>query len=378
MSYSPTTKERCPVVTVADVAQHIEQLAPLSYQEGYDNAGLQVGSASWGVSSVLVALDVTPEVVDEAVAHGANMIVAHHPLIFSGLKHLTGANHVQRAVMSAIKHDVAIYAAHTNLDSAPFGLSHAIAGRLGLERTQVLRPQHHGQLKLVTFVPPAHLEPVRAAMFGAGAGCIGTSYDCCSYGSDGRGTFRATPGASPFVGRVGELHSEPETRLEVLLPRHLQRSVVDALLQAHPYEEVAYDLIALENPNPTVGLGMVGDLPEPMESTEFLHQLKRTFGAPSLRHTPPLRPTLRRVAFCGGSGVDMLREAIAQRADAFVTSDIKYHQFFDADGQLMLVDIGHHEIERCAIDLLIEHISKKFTTFAVRKTEVDTNPVHYI
>ena len=364
-------------ITVADVAAHIEQLAPLGYQEGYDNAGLLVGSPTAQVSAVLVALDVTPEVVDEAIAQGANLIVAHHPLIFSGLKRLTGAGYVQRAVMSAIKHDVAIYAAHTNLDSAPQGLSRTIAKLLGLERTRVLRPQPHGLLKLVTFVPSAHLEAVRTALFAVGAGGIG-AYDCCSYGGEGHGTFRAAPGANPFVGSIGELHTEAETRLEVLLPRYLQSAVLQALHRTHPYEEVAYDLIALENPNTAVGLGLVGELPAPVDSAELLQLIKRAFAAPMLRHTAPPSGTVRRVAFCGGSGADLLRDAIAQRADVYLTSDIKYHQFFDADGRLMLVDIGHYEIERCAIDLLSEHISKKFTTFAVRKTAVNTNPVHYI
>lgn len=364
-------------VTVADVAAHIEQLAPLGYQEGYDNAGLLVGRPTERVSAVLLALDASPEVVEEAIAQGANLIVTHHPLIFSGLKRLTGAGYVQRAVMSAIKHDVAIYAAHTNLDSAPQGLSRTIGSMLGLESTQVLRRQAHGLLKLITFVPPAHHGAVRDALFAAGAGGIGL-YDCCSYGVGGHGTFRAAPGANPFVGSIGELHTEAEIRLEVLLPRHMQSAVVQALHRAHPYEEVAYDLIALENTNPAVGLGMVGDLPAPIDSVELLKQIKSAFDAPMLRHTAPPSGPVRRVAFCGGSGADLLREAIAQRADVYLTSDIKYHQFFDADGRIMLVDIGHYEIERCAIDLLSEHISKKFTTFAVRKTAVNTNPVHYI
>ena len=363
--------------TVADVALHIERIAPLAYQEHYDNAGLLVGQASWPVRAVLLALDVTPEVVEEAVEQGANLIVAHHPLIFSGLKRLTGQNYVQRAVMTAIKHDVAIYAAHTNLDSAPQGVSHAIAQRLGLQRTQVLRQQRNGLLKLVTFVPHEHLENVRAVMFTAGVGHIG-NYDCCSFGVEGHGTFRALADANPFVGKAGELHTEPETRLEVIVPRHRLSAAVRALVQAHPYEEVAYDIIPLENPNPEVGLGLVGELPQAMPVGAFLQMLKTRFDAAALRHTAPIGETVRRVAFCGGSGAELLSDALAQQADVFITSDIKYHQFFDADGRIMLVDIGHYEIEHCTIDLLFEHLTKKFTTFAVRKTAISTNPVNYI
>ena len=363
--------------TVADVAKHIESIAPLALQEHYDNAGLLVGLSTWPVNAVLVTLDVTPEVVNEAIEQGANLIVAHHPLIFSGLKKLTGKNYVQRAVMMAIKHDVAIYAAHTNLDSAPYGVSHAIAQRLGLQHTRKLRPQRNALLKLVTFVPEAHLNTVRAALFGAGVGNIG-NYDCCSFGAAGHGTFRASEKAHPFVGNIGELHTEAEIRLEAIVPRHQLSAALTALEQAHPYEEVAYDIIALENTNTTVGLGLMGKLPEPMHYTKFLQMVKQRFNAPCLRHTAPVRQTVSRIAFCGGSGADMLPDAIAQRADVYLSSDFKYHQFFDADGQIMAIDIGHYEIEHCTIELMMEHLTKKFTTFAVRKSAISTNPINYI
>lgn len=364
-------------MTVSEVISSVESLAPSAYQESYDNAGLIVGHPESEVSSILVTLDVTPEVVEEAIVRGANLIVAHHPIIFSGQKRLTGQNYVQRAVMLAIKNDVAIFAAHTNLDSVKNGVNHTIAQKLGIDSPEILQPLQNELVKLVTFVPVAHANKVRDAIFDAGAGCIG-QYDCCSYNIEGNGTFRAQGGANPFVGRVGELHTEPEVRVETVLPKHIQNRVVAAMVKAHPYEEVAYDLYPLLNEFGEVGLGMVGNLPKPIGYADFLQLVKTKFGAGCLRYTNPVKKIIQRVAFCGGSGASLLNRAISQKADAFITADFKYHQFFDAENYIMIVDIGHYESEQFTIDLLFDYLSKNLPKFAVLKSGVKTNPVNYI
>lgn len=363
-------------MTVAEVVKFFEDFSPSAYQESYDNAGLLVGDAAAQVSAILVSLDVTPAVVDEALARGANLIVAHHPLIFSGLKRLTGADYVQHTVIQAIKNDIAIFAAHTNLDSMMHGVNRTIANKLGIANVEIMQPIQNQLLKLVTFVPLAHADKVRAALFAAGAGGIG-AYDCCSFNVEGTGTFRALDRAQPFVGQVGRHHSEPEVRLEIVLPGHLQNRVVAALLHAHPYQEVAYDLFPLLNARTDVGLGMVGELPQAIDYQDFLQLVKQQFQAKCVRYTKPLGPKVRRVAFCGGSGASLLKCAVAKKADAFVTADFKYHQFFDAINNIMVVDIGHYESEQFTIELIVENLSKKFHKFAVLKSDVKTNPVNY-
>lgn len=281
---------------IADVVSFFESIAPSAYQENYDNSGLIVGDSSCEVTSILVTLDVTPSVVDEAVERGANLIVAHHPIVFSGLKRFTGNNYVQRTVISAIKNNVAIYAAHTNFDSVKNGVNFSIAQKLGIENAQILQPQLQQLVKLVTFVPTEFAPAVRQAIFNAGAGCIG-KYDCCSYNINGGGTFRAAEGANPFVGEVGELHTEPEVRIETVMPKHITNRVVSAMIKAHPYEEVAYDIYSLQNQLNEVGFGMVGNLPQPINSMDFVRNVKSAFGAGCVRYTKPVGKTVQRIAF---------------------------------------------------------------------------------
>ena len=361
---------------IADVIKAIEQWAPTQLQESYDNAGLIVGNGAEPCTGIVCSLDATDEVVDEAISLGANLVVAHHPIIFSGLKKITGRNYVERTVIKAIRHGISLYACHTNLDNQLEGVNGRIADRLGLTKRSILSPKANTLKKLYTFCPVADTDKVRQALFTAGAGEIG-NYSSCSFNTEGTGTFKAGEGTDPYVGRQGELHREKETRIEVVFPASLESVIIRALREAHPYEEVAFDIIALSNAHPGLGAGLVGELPEPLGAAAFLAMLQQQFHLPLVKHTaPPSRP-ISRVALCGGAGSFLIASALAASADAYVTADLKYHEFFDADGRLLLADIGHYESEQFTIGLLQEFLVEKFTTFAVLKTKVETNPVRY-
>ena len=361
---------------IRDLTRYMDAWAPPVYQESYDNAGLLVGDPNVEITGVLVSLDTTEAVVDEAIAKGCNIIVAHHPIVFRGLKKLNGKNYVERTVIKAIKNDVAIFAAHTNLDSVAGGVNYHIASRLGLKNVQILAPKTQVISKLVVFVPEADLANVLASIYEAGAGQIG-AYDHCSFRVGGTGTFRPLDGVMPIVGAVGQDETVSELRLEVILPTYLESAVVLAMTTAHSYEVPAYDLYALNNANQTVGSGAVGDLPEAMDGKAWLQYLKTSMNAAVIRHTPLIDRPIRRVAICGGAGSFLLSDASRAGADAFVTADYKYHEFFDAEGKLVICDIGHYESEVFTKDLLQQRLAQKFTTFAVILAETNTNPVRY-
>jgi dinuclear metal center YbgI/SA1388 family protein len=364
-------------MTARDICKVIEEQAPLYLQEKYDNAGLLVGDPDCTLSGVLISLDVTEAVIHEAISLGCNLIVSHHPLIFNGLKQITGQNEVQRCVQLAIKYDVAIYAAHTNLDNVRHGVNAGIAQKLGLKECRILSPMSDSLIKLVTFVPKLFVQKVREAMFDAGAGNIG-NYDSCSFNAEGYGSFRAGDDAHPFVGQQHTIHYEPEVRVEVIVSRGQLSGVVAALKNTHPYEEPAYDLFPLLNKWEQTGAGMIGNLPEPVSSEAFLKNLKNVFSIPCIRHTAIVKSTVQRIAVCGGSGSFLINEACKAKADVFVSADIKYHEFMEADQKIVLVDAGHYETEQYTKDLLGEIISKKFPTFAVHISKVTTNPILYL
>lgn len=363
------------ITSIAEVCHLLERWAPRSLQESYDNAGLICGDPSSRVTGVLCTLDCTEAVVAEAVERGVNLIVAHHPIVFSGLKQLTGRSYVERTVIQAIKNDIAIYAIHTNLDSVLSGVNHKIAEKLGLHSLRILRPKND-LLKLQVFVPSESVDRVKAAMFDAGAGRIG-AYEHCSFDSQGTGHFKPKEGANPTVGEVGSVHAEPETKVEVIVPAHLQPPIVRAMIDAHPYEVPAYELLVTNNRDPEIGSGMIGELEHPLNPKEFLAHVATQFGLQCIRHTAYDGQVIERVAICGGSGSFLRSEAAAQGAHAFVTSDMKYHEFFDAEDQLMYLDIGHHESEQFTPELIAEYLEDKNVTFAVLLSEVKTNPVHY-
>jgi dinuclear metal center YbgI/SA1388 family protein len=361
---------------IKEIVKLLEQFAPLNYQESYDNSGLIVGNPEMEVNAVLVSLDTTEEVVNEAIAIGANLIVSHHPIIFSGLKKLTGKTYVERTVIKAIENKIAIYSIHTNLDSVRGGVSEKMANLLNLSNIKILKPKTEDLLKLAFYVPLAQADQVRDAIFNAGAGKIG-NYDSCSFNTQGFGTFRANSYANPFVGEKGQLHLENEVKIETIFPKYLQNSVLSALLSSHPYEEVAYDVYALQNENPLVGFGVVGFLENELSEKEFLYFLKEKFALKAIKHTPFLQKKIKKVALCGGSGSFLLRNAIAAEADVFISGDFTYHQYFDAEGKILIADIGHFESEQYTQDLLIEFLLNQFSDLQIAKTKVNTNPVAY-
>ena len=361
---------------IRHLTAHLEAFAPLAYQESYDNAGLIVGDPDADVTGVLVSLDATEAVVDEAIAKGCNVVVAHHPIVFRGLKKLNGKTYVERTVIKAIKNDVAIYAAHTNLDNVAGGVNFHIAEKLALQNVRILAPKAQVLSKLVVFVPTTDLGAVLKAVYEVGAGRI-ASYEHCSFRVGGRGTFRPLAGANPTVGQIDQDETVNEQRLEILLPTHQENAVVAAMTQAHPYEIPAYDLYPLNNANQTVGAGAVGDLAEPLDGAAWLSYLKTAMNLRVIRHTAPPERPIRRVALCGGSGSFLLPDAVRAGADVFVTADYKYHEFFDADGRILICDIGHYESEVFTKELIGGHLAKKFVTFAVILAQTDTNPVRY-
>jgi dinuclear metal center YbgI/SA1388 family protein len=359
-----------------EITRFFENLAPLSLQESYDNAGLLTGDLNLEISSVLVTLDVTEEVIDEAIAKKAQLVVAHHPIIFSGLKKITGKNYVERTIIKAIKNDIAIYAVHTNLDSITGGVNSKICEKLQLENCTVLQPVTGQLKKLITFIPKSHTDKVREALFAAGAGNIG-NYDSCGFVTSGTGSFRGNEKSNPFVGKKGEVHLEKENRFETIFPAYLQGEIIQALLNSHPYEEVAYDIYTLNNQFDKIGMGMVGTLAEPVAEKDFLIQLKKTFNTGVIKHTALKGGKVKRVAVCGGSGSSLLKRAIAAGAEFFVSGDFKYHEFFDAENKIVVADVGHFESEQFTKELFYELLTKKFPKFAVHLSEANTNPVFY-
>jgi dinuclear metal center YbgI/SA1388 family protein len=361
---------------LAELTQYLESIAPLAYQESYDNSGLIVGHPDKEIQQALVSLDCTEAVVDEAIAKGCQVIVSHHPIVFSGLKKFNGKTYVERVVEKAIKNNIAIYAIHTNLDSVSTGVNARICETLGLTDCRILAPKPNLLKKLVTYVPTNYAEKVRTALFDAGAGNIG-NYSECSFNTEGTGTFKGDEGTDPFVGEPGKQHHEAEVRIETVYPVTLESKILMALFMEHPYEEVAYDLYPITNQY-EVGSGMIGELETAMPEGEFLQMVKYKMNAQVIRHTNLRGKAVKNVAVCGGSGSFLLKQAIAAGADVFITADFKYHEFFDAEEKLVIADIGHFESEQFTQNLIVEIIRKKFVNFAVRLTEVNTNPIKYL
>lgn len=361
---------------IKDIINHLEQIAPLAYQESYDNVGLLVGDNSATVTGVLTCLDITEAVLHEAKSQNCNLIIAHHPIIFQPIKKLTGSNYVERCIIQAIRQDLAIYAIHTNIDNIAQGVNKRLAQCLALQHLAILLPKPSTLSKLTTFVPQSAIEPVLQALHQAGAGHVG-DYTHCSFVSTGIGSFKPTAAASPYIGTPNKVEKVAEHRAEVVFPAYLAETVIAALKQAHPYEEVAYYIQHLENNNPEVGTGMIGELPQALTSEELLRYLKTNINLGCIRHSAPILRPIKRVAVCGGVGSFLLPEAIRQHADAFITADVKYRDFFNAADNILIADIGHYESEVITKDLIHDLLSEKFTSIAVLRCNTITNPVHY-
>ena len=361
---------------VKDILTTLEAWAPPGYQEPYDNSGLLIGDASAPFTKALITLDVTESVLDEAIDKGCNLVIAHHPLIFGGIKRITGKHWVERCIIKAIKNDLVIYAIHTNLDNVHDGVNAMIARKIGLQKVVILKPKAHTLTKLVTFVPVEQTQRVLDALYEAGLGEIG-NYDHCSFRMMGTGTFRPNEVANPAVGTPGKAEEVQENRIEGIFPGHIQNKIIAALQQSHPYEEVAYYVQSLQNTHQEVGSGAIGLLESPMRAEEFIKALKSRMELNTVKCTAFMNKDISKVAVCGGAGGFLLSDAIKQKADIFITSDYKYHEFFEADQQIIIADIGHYESEVFTKNLIAEKLQSTFADEAFLLSEVVTNPVRY-
>ena len=361
---------------IQDVLNHLETLAPLHYAEDFDNVGLLVGQKTTELTGILVTLDTTESVIEEAIDAQCNLVVSFHPIIFKGLKKLNGTTYVERVVMKAIQHDIAIYCMHTALDNAFQGVNAMICNKLNLINRHVLIPQSGTIKKLTTYVPIEEADALRTALFEAGAGHIG-NYKDCSFNVEGYGTYKGNEQSNPTKGIRGSLHTESETKITVVFPKHLESNILKTLFHTHSYEEVAYEIFTLDNVNQHIGMGMIGNLESPLSETEFLSYLKQTMKADGIRHTALLGKPIQKVAVLGGSGSFAIQAAKKAGVDAFVTADLKYHDFFTAENKILLVDVGHYESEQFTKNLLVAHLTKKITNFAVILSNTNTNPIKY-
>ncbi|SEL93592.1 dinuclear metal center protein, YbgI/SA1388 family [Aquimarina amphilecti] len=362
---------------IKEVIQHLETLAPMKYAEDFDNVGLLVGDKKTTVTGILVTLDTLEVIIDEAIEKKCNLIVSFHPIVFKGIKKFNGSNYVERVVMKAIKHDIAIFAIHTALDNSYHGVNDMMCEQLGLLNRKILIPQSGSIKKLVTFTPEKEADSLLSELFKAGAGTIG-NYENCSFSSNGIGTFKATKNANPSIGEVGKTNHEKETKIQITFPKHLESKILKSLHVNHSYEEVAYEITTLENKNQHIGMGMIGDLPEEMEEIKFLEHIKRVFKTGCVRHSPLLGNSIKKVAVLGGSGSFAIKNAQAAGADIFITADLKYHQFYEAENKLILADIGHYESEQYTKNLIVSYLRKKISNFAIILSDKNTNPIQYI
>ncbi|MCD9609767.1 Nif3-like dinuclear metal center hexameric protein [Tenacibaculum maritimum] len=364
-------------MTIKDITSYIEELAPLAYAEDFDNVGLLVGNYQTKVTGILVTLDTLEKTIDEAIANNCNLIVSFHPIIFSGLKKLNGNNYVERVVLKAIQNNIAIYATHTALDNSNNGVSAKMGAVLGLQNLKVLLPKKGLIKKLTTYVPPTEANHLRKALFEAGAGTIG-NYSNCSFNVEGKGSYKGNDNSNPVKGEKGVYVFEEESCISVTFNSYLEQKILKALFNVHPYEEVAYEIITLNNYNQNVGMGMIGELPEEMKEADFLPFVKKTMNTNCIRHSQLLQKPIKKVALLGGSGSFAIDNAIRSGADAYISADFKYHEFFKAEKKILLADIGHYESEQFTKNLLVEYLTKKFTNFAIILSEESTNPIYYI
>ncbi|MDN3672078.1 Nif3-like dinuclear metal center hexameric protein [Flavobacterium branchiarum] len=362
---------------IQEILSVLEEMAPLGYAEDFDNVGLLVGNASTEATGVLVCHDALENVIDEAISKNCNLVVCFHPILFSGIKKITGKNYVERAILKAIKNDIAIYAVHTALDNHSQGVNKIFCDALGLTNTKVLIPKQKYLRKLITYTVPENSEDVRNALFEAGAGKIG-NYDNCSFNTEGFFTFKGNENSNPVIGEKGKLHTGNEIKIEVVFEKHLQSKILKTLFNTHIYEEVAYEIYDLLNDYQNIGLGMIGEFETPMNETDFLPFVKEKMIADGIRHSAYIGKKIHKVAVLGGSGSFAIKNAIQAGADAFLTADLKYHQFYEAENRLLLADIGHFESERYTKNYIVDYLRKKILNFAIILSEENTNPVKYL
>ena len=365
------------MTTVKEITNYLNEIFPFAYQESYDNSGLLVGNPDSHVKGLLVTLDVTEAVIDEAISLECNVILAHHPIIFHGIKRLTGSSFEERTIIKAIQNNIAIIASHTNTDNSSGGTNYYLAKLFDLQNAKPLLPLTDTLRKLVTFVPLLHEQKVKEALFNAGAGVIG-NYDKTSFTVQGTGSFRGNEKTHGFSGTPNKLHFEKEIRIETVFAKHLEHKIILTLLESHPYEEVAYDIYTLNNMFEKTGAGMIGETKTEISEFDFLKKIKTTLNTGTIRHTKFLKKPIKKIALCGGSGSFLLKNAIQQKADIYISADFKYHEFFDADNKILIADAGHFETEQFTKELIFDILTKKFNNFACFLSKVNTNPINYL
>lgn len=362
---------------IKEIISVLEEMAPLAYAEDFDNVGLLVGNQDSEATGVLVCHDALESVIDEAIAKKCNLVVCFHPILFSGMKKITGKNYVERSVIKAIKNDIAIYAVHTALDNHQDGVNKIFADALGLIKTKILIPKQNFIRKLITYTIPENAEKLRNSLFDAGAGNIG-NYENCSFNSNGIGTYKGNEHSNPEIGERFEFMESNEMKIEVTFEKHLENKILKTLFNNHVYEEVAYEIYDLKNVNQNIGLGMIGELPISMSEKNFLNFVKDKMQSNGIRHSALLNKPIKKVAVLGGSGSFAINSAIQAQVDVFLTADLKYHQFYEAENQVLLVDIGHFESERYTKNYIVDFLIKKIPNFAIILSEENTNPVKYL
>jgi len=363
-------------MTVSEFCSFFENYFPLEFQEDYDNSGLQLGKSNTEIKGILITLDVTEDIIDEAIDYGDNFILSHHPLIFNELKKIIDANHIEKIIIKAIENQIAIYSAHTNIDNNFNGINHYISKLLKLSNARVLLPASNYLFKLTTYVPESHINEVRKAIFEAGAGYI-DNYDMCSFNSQGIGTFRPLKNTKPFIGEIEQINYVNEIKIETIVPKYLLKKVINALIQSHPYEEVAYDIYPLLNKYSKVGSGIIAELNNEIDIFDFFQRIKKTFDIKQIRHSKIIKNNIKKIAICAGSGAFLIKEAIRKKADIFITGEIKYHQYFDAEDKIIIIEIGHYESEKLIKNFFYDFLNEKITKFAIHKSKIDTNPIKY-
>ena len=361
---------------IKNILTILEEMAPLAYAEDFDNVGLLVGNKEAKATGILVCHDALDSVIDEAIANNCNLVVCFHPIIFSGLKKITGKNYIERSVIKAIKNDIAIYAVHTALDNHKNGVNKIFCNALGLINTKILIPKQNFIQKLVTYTTPENADKVRNSLFESGAGTIG-NYDNCSFNSDGFSTYKGNENSNPVVGTKGEFTQTKEVKIEVIFEKHLQSKILKALFNNHIYEEVAYEIYDIQNSHQNIGLGMIGELETALTERDFLQMVSDKMECGGIRHSNYLGKNIKKVAVLGGSGSYAIQNAINQGADAFLTADLKYHQFYESENQILIADIGHFESERYTKNYIVDFLKEKISNFAIVLSQENTNPVKY-
>ena len=361
---------------INEFIKQIEKITPLDYQENFDNTGLLIGEENTRINKILLTLDCTEEVVEEAIKENANFIISFHPVIFKGLKSITGKNYVEKTILKAIKNDIAIYSIHTALDNHINGVNKKISDKIELINTEILIPQKNTLKKITTYIPKKNAEELRNKLFEVGGGHI-SNYENCSFNFEGKGTFKGNENSNPVLGERGKIHTEEEICINLIFQKHLEHKLIKTLKENHPYEEIAYEIISLDNEYQNIGIGMIGELENEITEELFLENIKKIFNSKIIKHSKFSNRKIKKVAVLGGSGSFAIEKAISKKVDVFITSDLKYHDFFRAKNKILLADIGHYESEQFTLEILNSLIKEKFSNLAVCFSSLNTNPINY-